>query len=71
MVIIPSNEATAREGNAISIDLVRPIFSLFFFFSYIEQKEKLQLSSGSIFQLLRLKEEESGIENKKKVTVGV
>lgn len=39
MVIIPSNEATAREENAISIDLVRPIFPPFFSF-YIEQKER-------------------------------
>jgi hypothetical protein len=63
MVIIPSNEATAREGNAISIDLVRPIFSLAFFFSYIEQKEKLQLSSGSIFQLFEV--ERGGEWNRK------
>jgi hypothetical protein len=63
MVIIPSNEATAREGNAISIDLVRPIFPLFFS-TLNKKKEKLQLSSGSIFQLFEV--ERGGEWRKKK-----
>jgi hypothetical protein len=71
MVIIPSNEATAREGNAISIDLVRPIFSLFFFFPTLNKKKSFSYRAAASFNFLRLKEEESGIENKKKVTVGV
>jgi hypothetical protein len=54
MVIIPSNEATAREENAISIDLVRPIFPPFFLSTLNKKKEKLQLSSGSIFQLFEV-----------------
>lgn len=60
----PFKWSDRQEGNAISIDLVRPIFSLAsFFFSYIEQKEKLQLSSGSIFQLFEV--ERGGEWNRK------
>lgn len=36
MVIIPSNEATGTEGNAISVDLDRPLFPPIFFYSFLQ-----------------------------------